>query len=255
MSTKSEKWNTHSARIVSYVHPKTRSLRLSESTVLHHICGVEESRWTILIIFASLPNLIPTIGRHIAADKDAPAMPVTANGPLALSKVAIAPSRLKPNPFSLSIYGDPATGINDLLQSIRDHGILVAIVVTPEPGSRSWEVISGHRRLACALALGLTRVPCEVRPLPAGSLRSLAVLEYNRQRCKTFSQQMREADALEELWEAPARSRRLDNLRRGRVNPGKLLEGPDRRNSDDRMAFRSSHEGANEDVSRRSGSD
>ena len=33
-----------------------------------------------------------------------------------------------------------------------------------EPGT--WQVVSGHRRLACALALGLTRVPCEVRTFP-----------------------------------------------------------------------------------------
>ena len=64
-------------------------------------------------------------------------MPVTANGPSCLGHaVAIAPSRLKPNRFSHSIYGDPAAEIDDLLQSIRDHGILVALVVAPEPGTR-----------------------------------------------------------------------------------------------------------------------
>ena len=40
--------------------------------------------------------------------------------------IALPPSRLKPNPFSLSIYGDPTAEIDDLLPSIRDHGILVA---------------------------------------------------------------------------------------------------------------------------------
>ena len=62
-------------------------------------------------------------------------MSVTANRRLASGIRAIAPGRLKSNPFSLSIYGDPTVESSDLLQSIRDHGILVAIVVAP--GSRT----------------------------------------------------------------------------------------------------------------------
>ena len=174
-------------------------------------------------------------------------MLVTANGPVASRTLAIAPRRLKSNRFSLSIYGDPTAESDDLLQSIRNHGILVAIVITPGPGSGSWEVISGNRRLACALALGLTRVPCEVRSFPTDSSRSLAVLEYNHQRQKTFSQLMREADALEELWETQAKSRRFANLRRGRVDPETFLESPDRRNSDAQMVLGHSSEGASED--------
>jgi len=161
-------------------------------------------------------------------------MPVTATGLHAPRTIAIPPNRLKPNHFSLSIYGDPAAEINDLMPSIRDHGILVALVVTPATGPGTWEVISGHRRLACALALGLTKIPCEVRPVPVGVARHRAILEYNRQRRKNFSQLMREADALEELWEAEANARRLANLRRGRIQSAKPLGHADRRNSDDR---------------------
>ncbi len=124
-------------------------------------------------------------------------MPAIANHVLSPRTVAIDPKRLKPDRFSLSIYGDPGAEIDDLLPSIRDHGILVALVVAPGPRPGSWEVISGHRRLACALALNFTQVPCEVRPLAIGPERRRAVLEYNRQRRKSFSQLMREADALE----------------------------------------------------------
>jgi ParB-like chromosome segregation protein Spo0J len=135
----------------------------------------------------------------------------------------------------LSIYGDPATEIDDLTTSIRVHGVLVPLVIAPagEPGA--WEVISGHRRLWSAIALGLTKVPCQVRGLPADTSRQLAVLEYNRQRRKIFSQLMREADALEEIWQAEATSRRLANLRGDRrVNAG-LAGRADRLNSDTRM--------------------
>lgn len=117
---------------------------------------------------------------------------------------------LNPSSFSFSIYGEPNPEADDLIESVRVHGILVPLVVAPE-GS-AWEVISGHRRLACARRLGLPDVPCEIRPLRTRSERKLAVLEYNRQRRKTFSQLMREADALESLQAAAARRRRLDNL-------------------------------------------
>src|SRR3954467_10244342 len=78
---------------------------------------------------------------------------------------------LKPSPFSLSIYGDPDAEADGLVESVRVHSILVPLVVAPE--GTGWEVISGHRRLACARRLGLPDVPCEVRPLRARSERRL----------------------------------------------------------------------------------
>jgi len=138
---------------------------------------------------------------------------------------------LNPNRFSLSIYGDATTQIDDLLPSIREHGILVALIVAPEPGAESWEVISGHRRLACALALGLPEVPCEVRILPPGKVRQRAILDYNRQRRKTFSHLMHEGDALQEIWGIEAQNRKLNNLRRIE-KPSVRFSHVDGRNSD-----------------------
>ncbi|MBV8611731.1 MAG: ParB N-terminal domain-containing protein [Singulisphaera sp.] len=138
----------------------------------------------------------------------------------------IATDELKPNAFSLSVYGDSSGEIHDLVESIRVHGILVPLVVTPE--ASGWEVLSGHRRLACARALGLREVPCAVRTLRSRAARQRAVLEYNRQRRKTFSQLMREADALESWHAAEARRRRSANLRQFRA------EAADGRDSDAR---------------------
>ena len=152
-------------------------------------------------------------------------------------RIAIAPDQLEANRFSLSIYGDPCAEIDDLLPSIRESGILVALVVAPGPTSGKWEVISGHRRLACALALKLAQVPCEVQSLPPGPPRNRAVLEYNRQRRKSFSQMMREADALDELWTAEAKERRFANLRYAQPKPVDAAYDADRRNSDDRDDF------------------
>ncbi len=119
--------------------------------------------------------------------------------------VTLTPSQLKPNRFSVSIYGDPAAELDDLLPSIRENGILVPLVVVRTREHEGWEVLSGHRRLACALALGLPEVPCAVQRVDDDVTQRQTILEYNRQRRKTFSQLMREADALEELWQPAAR--------------------------------------------------
>jgi ParB family transcriptional regulator, chromosome partitioning protein len=150
----------------------------------------------------------------------------------------LAPSQLKASSFSFSIYGDPNIESDDLLLSVREFGILVPLVVAPEPAQGSWEVISGHRRLACALALGLPKVPCVIRSLPSGLARWKVVLEYNRQRRKTFSQLMREADALEDIWGTAACSRKLANLKKGRNRQRNARGLPDRRDSDDRAGTR-----------------
>ena len=161
-------------------------------------------------------------------------MPVKAECIFPSQSIAVSTNQLKPNRFSLSIYGDPPAEIDDLLPSIRENGILVPLVVVPAQEQASWEVISGHRRLACAQALGMTKVPCEVRYLVDETTLRQTILEYNRQRRKTFSQLMREADALEELWRPAAEARRLENLpphRSGTIDPLKLT---DCRDSDDR---------------------
>lgn len=135
-------------------------------------------------------------------------------------------SDLASSPFSIAVYGDPDAEIDDLLESVRDHGILVPLVVVAS--ETGWEVISGHRRLACARKIGLLEVPCEVKDIRSQAARRLAILEYNRQRTKTFSQTMREADALEDLEAEAARERRFGNLRQFQADEA------DCRNSDDR---------------------
>jgi ParB family chromosome partitioning protein len=144
-------------------------------------------------------------------------------GSLEIARIATV--NIDPNPFSVSIYGDPNLETDDLVDGIRTHGILVPLVVTPS--DQRWQVLSGHRRLACARLLGIPEIPCEVRLIEGEEARQTAVLEYNRQRRKSFSQMMREADALESLASNDARRRSLANLRQGDGSP-------DRRDSDDR---------------------
>ena len=162
-------------------------------------------------------------------------MPLTVSNPPAPSAIhSLAVDRIRPNLFSFAIYGDPTAEIDDLVESIRKHGVLVPLVVVAEADTEVYELISGHRRLACARALGLTEVPCEVRALGSRTARRRAVLEYNRQRRKTFSQMMREAGALEALLAAEARRSRLANLRQFRAPVAGTAGMNDCRNSDGR---------------------
>ena len=151
------------------------------------------------------------------------------------------------NLFSIDVYGDPAGQIDDLIESVREHGILEPLVVAPGLARGRWEVVSGNRRLACAVELGLEYVPCVAREFASDDDRRRAVLEYNRQRRKTFSQMMREADALEGLLAAEARGRSRGNLRnQSEPDPEAVprtipfgdhpswADDAERRNSDDR---------------------
>jgi hypothetical protein len=118
------------------------------------------------------------------------------------------------NLFSIAIYGESTGQVDDLAASITEHGILEPLVVAPGLARGRWEVVSGHRRLAAAIETGLDHVPCVVREFASDDDRRRAVLEFNRQRRKTFSQLMREADALEGLLSAEAKARSRANLRK-----------------------------------------
>ncbi len=147
----------------------------------------------------------------------------------------LGPNCLIANPLSLSVYGDPSADLEGLQESIREQGILVPLVVAEGARAGTWDILSGHRRWASAKALGLTQVPCEVRQIASEAVRRRLVLEYNRQRRKSYSQLMREADILEEFLLEDARQRRLANLQPGSYRPSISVVDTmpaDRRNSD-----------------------
>lgn len=61
----------------------------------------------------------------------------------------------------------PATGqrLSDLEESIRENGILNAILVRKLPGGQ-YQIIAGHNRRAAAQNIGYRTVPCIVKDLP-----------------------------------------------------------------------------------------
>lgn len=109
---------------------------------------------------------------------------------------------LQPNPLNDRTYGDRADLEDSFLDSIEQNGIREPLVITPVN-----LLISGHRRWEAAKELGLETVPVNIREYDTDIDRKEAFIDFNRQREKTFSQRMREAEVLHEIESARARQR------------------------------------------------
>jgi ParB/RepB/Spo0J family partition protein len=95
--------------------------------------------------------------------------------------VWLAVDRIDPSPETRNSRRVYDRGrLHELAESIREHGILQPILVTPV-GDR-FEVIAGNRRLQAAITLGLERIPAVVRPDIEESRRLLVNLVENAQR-------------------------------------------------------------------------
>ena len=70
-------------------------------------------------------------------------------------------------------------GLNDLAESIKEHGIIQPIIVRPNNGT--YEIVAGERRWRASRLAGLKEVPCLVRELTDEELMLLAIVE-NMQR-------------------------------------------------------------------------
>ncbi len=115
--------------------------------------------------------------------------PSSGRYPVAVSQAAVrrvAPDQLRPHPAKLEIYGDQPGG--DFVGSIREHGVLEPLVVTPQN-----LIISGHLRHAASVAAGLSEVPV-ITVEPADDEVAIdLLLNANIQRVKTNEQIVREA--------------------------------------------------------------
>jgi ParB family chromosome partitioning protein len=69
------------------------------------------------------------------------------------------------------------------------------------------------------MAVGLQTVPVEIVSYDSELDEREAIIEFNRQREKTFSQKMAEAEELKAIESERAERRRLANLKRGNEKP------------------------------------
>jgi ParB/RepB/Spo0J family partition protein len=101
----------------------------------------------------------------------------------------IAPSKTNPRKTFTQ------AALDELTDSVRQHGILQPVLVRPMPGDR-YELVAGERRYRAAIAAGLAEIPALVRELGDAEALELQVIE-NLQREDLH--ELEEAEGYEQL--------------------------------------------------------
>ncbi|RIL11111.1 hypothetical protein DCC79_05890 [bacterium] len=101
----------------------------------------------------------------------------------------VAIDAVQPNPFQPRRVFEP-TALAELTESIRAHGVLQPLVVSPD--GAGYLLIAGERRWHAARAAGLTQVPVVVRDADRQQMLALAIIE-NVQRSDLGPVEMAEA--------------------------------------------------------------
>lgn len=110
---------------------------------------------------------------------------------------------LIPHEMNRKIYGSEDIP-EAFIESIKQKGILTPLVIKTDN-----IIISGHRRWRIAKAIGLELVPVRTVHFKNELEEREAIIDFNRQREKTFSQKMAEADELKSIEAERARQRRI----------------------------------------------
>lgn len=103
---------------------------------------------------------------------EAPSRQETAYGPS-----LIPTSLIDPNPYQPRVEMD-SEGLEELTQSVRNHGILEPLLVRRNPADpERFQLIAGERRLRAAQAADLDRVPALVREAGDLEMMEIAIVE------------------------------------------------------------------------------
>jgi site-specific DNA-methyltransferase (adenine-specific) len=112
-------------------------------------------------------------------------------------------SELHANKFNSIIYGNEELPA-DFLADISKNGILVPLSV-----KKDGTIISGHRRWKAAIQLELKNIPVNIISYADINEEKEAIISFNNQREKTFSQRMKEAEQLEIIEKERAKERKI----------------------------------------------
>ena len=88
----------------------------------------------------------------------------------------IAISKIVPNPRQPRYQMRPED-LQELADSIREHGIIQPLIVTQDPGDEMYTLIAGERRLRAAKIAGLDLVPVILRQATDQQMLELALIE------------------------------------------------------------------------------
>lgn len=88
----------------------------------------------------------------------------------------IALNRIKPNPYQpRRLFNEEK--LNELAASIKEHGVLQAVVVSPSGEEDNYILVAGERRCRAARIAGLKTVPAVVKSFDKSSLLEIALIE------------------------------------------------------------------------------
>ncbi len=108
----------------------------------------------------------------------------------------ISLKEIKVNPFQPRKIFDEAA-LNELAESIKEHGILQPIIVRRK--GKSFEIVVGERRFRGSKLAGLTEIPVVVRELTDQQMMEIAILENLQREDLT---PIEEAEAYQNLMES-----------------------------------------------------
>ncbi|MFH1631866.1 MAG: ParB/RepB/Spo0J family partition protein [bacterium] len=128
------------------------------------------------------------------------------------------------NPHQPRKFFSPSE-LEDLITSIKEHGILVPLIVT-EVGEGKYELIAGERRLRSSKMLGLKTVPVVIRTATEQQKLELALIEnIQRQDLNAVEEAMAYKSLLDQFDTSPAQiAKRLGKSRPHVANTLRLLE-------------------------------
>ena len=112
------------------------------------------------------------LGRGLSALLEEAAMPMDAGGP-GVARLAIAD--IHANPAQPRRHFN-AHAMDELITSVRAHGVLQPIMVRSLPTGR-YEIVAGERRWRAAQAVGLHEIPAVVRALDDRTAFQIALIE------------------------------------------------------------------------------
>lgn len=121
-------------------------------------------------------------------------MPVLNKKSAGVRVTMLPPDIICPNPDQPRRYFEPS-GLKELADSIRAHGILQPLTVRRKVSGR-YELIAGERRLRAAMICGLAEVPCLVMEVDRESSCLLSLIENLQRRDLDF---LEEAQAIARL--------------------------------------------------------
>lgn len=84
-------------------------------------------------------------------------------------------NEIKANPFQLRVNFDPAK-MEELVASIKEHGVVQAVVVSPVKEG-GYYLVAGERRCRAARMAGLTEIPALIREFKEKEMLEIALIE------------------------------------------------------------------------------